>query len=144
MTNIVTVPNGNKDGTNNHKAPYPYDTESEKGNPTVVPLDTLKQFHWTFLIRHPRHSIPSYFRCTIPPLDAITGFYNFMPEEAGYDELRRVFDYLGETGLVGPSIAGDEGKVEGEEVKITVIDADDLLDNPEGIIKAYCHEVGID
>ncbi|KAG9232523.1 P-loop containing nucleoside triphosphate hydrolase protein [Amylocarpus encephaloides] len=138
--------NGHSNGTNGHSAtPYPYATVSEPGNPTVVPGEILKQFHFTFLIRHPRHSIPSYFRCTIPPLDSITGFYNFMPDEAGYDELRRVFDFLKAEKQVGPALATlHNGDLPGDEVSITVIDADDLLDNPEGIIKAYCKEVGIE
>ncbi|KAF7897476.1 hypothetical protein EAF00_005704 [Botryotinia globosa] len=139
--------NGHSNGTT-AKAPYPYNTVAEPGNPTVVPAEILKQFHFTFLIRHPRSSIPSYFRCTIPPLDKVTGFYNFMPEEAGYDELRRVFDFLRSNNQVGPHIArtpesGAEN-LKDEEVSITVIDADDLLDNPEGIIKAYCQEVGLE
>ncbi|EKD20539.1 uncharacterized protein L3040_004171 [Drepanopeziza brunnea f. sp. 'multigermtubi'] len=128
----------------NHKAPYPHDTGAEPGNPTVVPAEVLRQFHFTFLIRHPRHSIPSYYRCTIPPLDAITGFYNFMPSEAGYDELRRVFDFLVKDGQVGPAEAGKHGDLSDGEVSITVIDADDLLDNPEGIVRAYCKEVGLE
>ncbi|KAK0658166.1 hypothetical protein DIS24_g4938 [Lasiodiplodia hormozganensis] len=136
------------------KPPYPYPTLVEAGNPTVVPTELLAKFHWTFLIRHPRNSIPSYYRCTIPPLDDITGFHNFMPSEAGYDELRRTFDYLKSIGLVGPKIAGQEtnGEVNGtvkppfgaEPVEICVIDADDLLDNPAGIIKRYCESVGIE
>lgn len=147
--------NGNTNGTNgetngvtngHHKAPYPYDTDAEPGNPTVVPAEILKQFHFTFLIRHPRHSIPSYYRCTIPPLDAVTGFYNFMPSEAGYDELRRVFDFLVKEKQVGPAQAGNypAGSLKDGEVSITVIDADDLLDDPEGIVSAYCKEVGLE
>ncbi|KAI9646059.1 hypothetical protein NHQ30_005497 [Ciborinia camelliae] len=137
----------NTNGTSN-KSPYPYDTLAEPGNPTVVPAEILKQFHFTFLIRHPRSSISSYYRCTIPPLDKVTGFYNFMPEEAGYDELRRVFDFLRSHHQVGPSLAGTpesaSEKLTDGEVSITVIDADDLLDNPEGIIKAFCREVGLE
>ena len=126
-------------------APYPYNTEAEPGNPTVVPEEILKKFHFTFLIRHPRSSIPSYFRCTIPPLNKVTGFYNFDPSEAGYDELRRVFDFLKSRGHVGPAIAGKhDGNLPKGEVSITMIDADDLLDNPNGIIEAYCKEVGMD
>ncbi|KAL1642973.1 hypothetical protein SLS58_005215 [Diplodia intermedia] len=139
------------------KPPYPYPTLVEPGNPTVVPTELLAKFHWTFLIRHPRNSIPSYYRCTVPPLDDVTGFYNFMPSEAGYDELRRTFDYLKNIGLVGPKIAGQEGaETNGETngtvrppfgaepVEICVIDADDLLDNPAGIIQRYCESVGIE
>jgi hypothetical protein len=150
MTNGNSLVNGVADRHTNghtnghHKAPYPYDTEAEVGNPTVVPGEILKQFHFTFLIRHPRYSIPSYWRCTIPPLDKVTGFYDFMPSEAGYNELRRVFDFLVKEKQVGPAHAGQQTQLQNGEVSITVIDADDLLDNPEGIISAYCKEVGID
>lgn len=172
-------------------APYPYDTEAEPGNPTVVPRYLLAQFHFTFLIRDPHYSIPSYYRCTIPPLDAVTGFYHFNPSEAGYDEVRRVFEYLRKNGLVGPKLATDgiheddavrfssintangfvvngsitpvhtngiatngnvphDGKAEEHEekctgeVEICVIDADDLLDNPDGMMRAYCKSIGVE
>ncbi|KAI9808204.1 MAG: hypothetical protein M1825_004661 [Sarcosagium campestre] len=148
----------NGDATTASK-PYPYATEAEPNNPTVVPRELLSKFHFTFLIRHPRSSIPSYFRCTVPPLDKVTGFYHFMPSEAGYDEVRRVFDYLRSIGEIGPNVAtrpelvetngavpaatsagsNDENK---NKVDICVIDADDLLDNPSGIIAAYCESVG--
>lgn len=140
------VTNGHTtNGNTTLSAPYPYNTESESGNPTVVPDEILGKFHFTFLIRHPRSSIPSYYRCTIPPLNKVTGFYNFDPSEAGYDELRRVFDYLKSYGHIGPARAGThQGHLRNGEVSITVIDADDLLDNPNGIIEAYCKEVGLE
>ncbi|CAN8096583.1 unnamed protein product [Discula destructiva] len=133
----------------------------EDENPTVMPTDMLRGFHWTFLIRHPRRSIPSYYRCTIPPLSDLTGFTEFMPSEAGYDELRRLFDYLLAQDIIGPAKAGssvpvDEalndgsGSESGDDAAprrhaaITVIDADDLLQHPEAILKIYCKEVGID
>ncbi|KAL2356864.1 P-loop containing nucleoside triphosphate hydrolase protein [Cryomyces antarcticus] len=145
----------------NGASPYPYPTAAEPNNPTVVPEAILEQFHFTFLIRHPRSSIPSYYRCTIPPLDEVTGFYDFMPSEAGYDELRRVFDYLKSVEQVGPAIAGQDstngtnstnghtsngtnGVGKKGKVDICVVDADDLLDNPSGIIEAYCKSVGIE
>ncbi|OKL64405.1 hypothetical protein UA08_01128 [Talaromyces atroroseus] len=141
--------------------PYPYATEAEPENPTVVPLELLSKFHFTFLIRDPHYSIPSYYRCTIPPLDDVTGFHEFSPSEAGYDEVRRVFDYLRKVGLVGPRVAtpvatGDGGdKRDGivdhqhrpsskkKGVEICVVDADDLLDNPSLMIETYCKSVGI-
>ena len=196
----ASVVNGATNGTT--KAPYPYHTDAEPNNPTVIPRDTLGKFHFTFLIRHPRSSIPSYYRCTVPPLDEVTGFYDFMPSEAGYEELRRLFDYLRSIGQTGPKIAGQSsddhattngttdgitngatngtsneningtsngiakgpasgtangiahgfmsGKTNGttngikEEVEVCVVDADDLLDHPQGIIEAYCNSVGID
>ncbi|CAO1599478.1 hypothetical protein XANCAGTX0491_003201 [Xanthoria calcicola] len=188
------VVNGTTNGT--PKAPYPYDTDAEPNNPTVIPRDTLGNFHFTFLIRHPRSSIPSYYRCCVPPLDRVTGFYNFMPSEAGYDELRRLFDYLRSIGQVGPETAREKPNKRSASngvdlsngihssnvvvtngihssngnhcsngvssngvsslngvhssngftrgVEVCVIDADDLLDNPAGIVEAFCKSTGID
>lgn len=140
--------------------PYPYETEAEPENPTVVPFELLSKFHFTFLIRDPHYSIPSYYRCTIPPLEDVTGFHEFYPSEAGYDELRRVFDYLRKVGLVGPRVAtsaieDEANKANGVSdhhhrsngkkggVEICVVDADDLLDNPSLMIETYCKSVGI-
>ncbi len=155
--------------------PYPYDTHAEPGNPTVIPAGLLESYHFTFLIRHPRSSIPSYYRCTVPPLNEMTGFYDFRPDEAGYEELRHLFDYLRSSGQIGPKFAGKtdnkseqtNGHTNGETnghtngatnghtnghtngtsspgVEICVIDADDLLDNPTEMIKAYCATTGIE
>ncbi|RDI78813.1 hypothetical protein Vi05172_g11233 [Venturia inaequalis] len=133
---------------------YPYDTFAEPNNPTIIPEALLKQFHFTFLIRHPRSSIPSYYRCTIPPLDKVTGFYNFDPKEAGYAELRALFDYLRSVGQVGPKVAGQENKTNGtngtnghtngvsDKVDICLVDADDLLDAPYAIIEEFCKSIG--
>jgi hypothetical protein len=110
-------------------------------------------FHFTFLIRDPHYSVPSYYQCTIPPLREITNFY-CDPLEAGYDELRRHFDYLKETGLVGPHVAtrpdlsSPEAKAKSDLKKCTghgicVVDADDLLDAPAAIIEAFCKSVGL-
>lgn len=133
------------------QTPYPFDTYAEPNNPTVVPTALLEKFHFTFLIRDPHSSIPSYFRCTIPPLDDKTGFYHFDPQEAGYDEVRRVFEYLHSIGQVGPHNANgwnsnaNRSSINGQPAgaEICVVDADDLLDDPEGIIKAYCISVGL-
>lgn len=169
---LLPEQNGTSKTNGDAKGPlYPYNTPTEDSNPTVLPQALLSKFHFTFLIRHPRYSIPSYWRCTIPPLDKVTGFYNFMPSEAGYDELRRTFDYLKSTGQVGPRMAGrneatngapTDGAItngdstngattngsitrgsSGGDIEICVIDADDLLDNPTGIIQAFCQSTGL-
>lgn len=161
---IGTQTNGTNGHATNGRAtvapPFPYGTLAEPGNPTVIPFDLLQQFHFTFLIRDPHYSIPSYYRCTIPPLDKVTGFYNFDPSEAGYDEVRRVFDYLVSKGVVGPDFASappsprssgtngakavnGSGKVHKKQ-DICIIDADDLLDNPKQMVEAYCQTIGLD
>ncbi|KAK3705005.1 hypothetical protein LTR37_013522 [Vermiconidia calcicola] len=127
--------------------PFPYETKPFKRNPTVVPREILEKFHFTFLIRHPRNAIPSYYRCCIPPLVERTGFNPFMPNEAGYEELRRLFDYCKDTGLVGPAICGqDNSGVEAkpDQPEICIIDADDLLDDPEGVMRKYCKSINLD
>lgn len=145
------------------KQPYPYGTPAEPGNPTIMPKATLAQFHFAFLIRDPHFSVPSYYRCTIPPLDDVTGFYYYDPSEAGYDELRRVFDFLRAEGQIGPHVATREDSADdivdnrrravvsngvgggghaGDE--ICVIDADDLLDKPAPMIEAFCRSVGVE
>ena len=170
ITNGIT--NGTTNSTINgtQDTPHPYDTGPECGNPTVIPTKILESFHFTFLIRHPCSSIPSYYRCTVAPLDKVTGFYDFMPSEAGYEELRRLFDYLRSIGQVGPgvanrthhqpttngytlgnrhtsSISSTDGTMttrQSGKVDICIVDADDLLDNPNGVIEAFCKSVGID
>lgn len=129
--------------------PYPYNTKGEPNNPTVIPAALLSTYHFAFLIRHPKFSIPSYYRCTIPPLDKLTGFYNFRPDEAGYNELRRLFDYLRSEGQIGPKRAGEPNNAShssssNDGVEICVIDADDMLDNPSGVIEAFCKSTGIE
>ncbi|OQD78244.1 hypothetical protein PENDEC_c001G02979 [Penicillium decumbens] len=149
--------NGLSNGTNGHPVygtngvhkPYPYNTPAEPGNPTVMPREIQERFHFAFLIRDPHFSVPSYYRCTIPPLDKVTGFYNYDPLEAGYDELRRHFDYLRREGLVGPRVATrpdlnvEESQAKETVHEICVVDADDMLDNPAPTIEAFCRSVGL-
>ncbi|KAJ9606005.1 hypothetical protein H2200_009854 [Cladophialophora chaetospira] len=158
-TNGVNGSNGDVhlNGTNgvngsNKSAPFPFSTEGERSNPTIVPKALLEKFHFTFLIRDPHSSIPSYYRCTIPPLEDMTGFHEFYPDEAGYDELRRFFDYARESGLVrdkhtklqNGTTNGDATNGHTDVPEVCLVDADDLLDDPEGIIRAYCKSVGLD
>ncbi|EXJ91070.1 hypothetical protein A1O1_04177 [Capronia coronata CBS 617.96] len=150
-TESANIPNGVNGANGQHDAvkmpPYPYATDGEPGNPTVVPKALLETFHFTFLIRDPHSSVPSYYRCTIPPLDDMTGFHDFYPSEAGYDELRRFFDFTREAGLVGHQVAGQANGVANGDVgkpETCVVDADDLLDDPEGVLKIYCKSVGLE
>lgn len=139
--------NGSSNGLTRVARTYPYDTPAEPGNISVMPRELQERFHWAFLIRDPHFSVPSYYRCTIPPLDKVTGFYNYDPLEAGYAELRRYFDYLRGEGLVGPRVAtrpdlNDESNTKETKDEICVIDADDMLDAPAATIEAFCNSVG--
>jgi hypothetical protein len=148
------VENGTSNGiAGDSECAFPDDWEP--GNPTVIPDHLLRQYHFAFLIRHPRSSVPSYYRCTVPPLDDMTGFSYYEPKEAGYKELRALFDYLVEHKHIGPQIAGSDGRkvqLNGtatlapseKPLQICVVDADDLLDNPYGVIEEFCKSTGID
>ncbi|KAL2838882.1 P-loop containing nucleoside triphosphate hydrolase protein [Aspergillus pseudoustus] len=158
-------------GKKGGKAPYPYSTPSEPGNPTVMPKELLQDFHFAFLIRDPHYSVPSYYRCTIPPLDSVTGFSYYDPAEAGYDEMRRFFEYLRRERMIGPHVAtreqdasdilalangnGSNGSAVSHQkpvgkpgaqvgVEICVVDADEMLDSPAAMMEAFCRSVGID
>ena len=70
-----------------------------------------------------------------------------MPSEAGYEELRRLFDYCKDTGLIGPGVCGreNEGYInKADNLEICIIDADDLLDDPEGVLRKYCKSIGLE
>ena len=133
----------------------PFLTVTESDNPTVVPSALLQQFQFVFLIRHPINSIPSYYRCCVPPLEDLTSFHGYRRDEAGYSELRALFDYLIRLGCVGPQVAGKRDESDHAmngaahnrrrgKPEILVMDADDLLDNPTGIISAFCKSTGIE
>ncbi|KAK6331947.1 hypothetical protein TWF718_002484 [Orbilia javanica] len=111
-------------------------------NPTILPLSVLKRFQFAFLIRNPRKAVPSYYRCCVPPLNEMTGFKYFMPNEAGYRELRVLFEYLLEEGVIRhPSSSRGENSV---YKNVCVIDADDLLDNPKVVVEKFCAMTGLD
>jgi DNA repair and recombination protein RAD54B len=64
-----------------------------------------------------------------------TGFYGFLPEDTGYAELRRLFDYLREVKQTGPNITCQERKnhsteddIDKSKFDICVIDAEDFAE----------------
>ena len=76
----------------------------------------VAKFRNTFIIREPRYVLASLHKM----------WPDFTFEEAGYEELHRLFRYALE---------------EGQEP--VVVDASDFSENPEGIVAAYCEKLGI-
>lgn len=105
--------------------------DAEPNNPTALPLEVLKNFRWTFIIRHPRSSVPSLYRLSMPSRREATKFDYFLSSEVGYKELRRLFDFLLSQQVI------DRGN-------ICLVDADDLLAQPEKITEAYCKAIDVD
>ncbi len=77
----------------------------------------LSYFNHSFLIRDPAKTISSIYKY----------FPDFVLKEIGYLEQRELFDI----------VWSNTGKTP------VVIDSDDLLENPHGIVEAYCNAVGI-
>lgn len=83
-----------------------------------MPLTMLKSFSNTFLIRHPKDVILSHY----------SKVKDFTFKELGYGNLYKLFNHVNQ-------LNGNE--------KPIVIDADDLVENPEGIVRSYCERLGI-
>jgi hypothetical protein len=76
----------------------------------------VRNFRNTFIIREPRYVLASLYEM----------WPDFTFEEAGYEDLYRLFGY-----------ATEEGQ------KPIVVDASDLSENPERLVAAYCKKLGI-
>lgn len=107
--------------------------ELEVPSVTVLPPFILAGFHFVFLIRNPRHSIPSLYECSRPPKSSLTGWHGFKAEDIGYKELRRLFDYLTRTGQIRSN--SRDG--------FCVVDAEDLLAYPENIVERFCASISL-
>lgn len=80
--------------------------------------DFLDHFQHTFLVRDPAKALASMYN----------QWDEFTMDEASYEDLHRLFDVVTERyGEIPP-----------------VIESDDLLQDPAGVVAAYCAAVGID
>eukprot|EP00445_Apocalathium_hangoei_P086396 CAMPEP_0204200998 /NCGR_PEP_ID=MMETSP0361-20130328/67139_1 /ASSEMBLY_ACC=CAM_ASM_000343 /TAXON_ID=268821 /ORGANISM="Scrippsiella Hangoei, Strain SHTV-5" /LENGTH=319 /DNA_ID=CAMNT_0051163543 /DNA_START=60 /DNA_END=1019 /DNA_ORIENTATION=+ len=85
----------------------------------------LEGVQHTFLIRHPIKSVPSLYRGSMDT--ETTGWDYFDRGEVGYKELHQIFE-------VATKELGQ---------KAVVVDADELLADPEGVMSQYCNAIGI-
>jgi len=82
----------------------------------------------SFIIRHPAKAIASlYYKSCID--NEKTGYTHFDPAEAGFSAMGQILEHVEEQQQGAPPIV--------------IIDADDLLEDPEGIMAAYCDAVGL-
>jgi len=85
----------------------------------------LCQFQHTFLIRSPSKAIRSFYEGCINKLGP--GWEIFDPDESGFKELLELYKFI----------------VARKEKYPIVVDADDLLQDPEGIMRAYFEGIGV-
>jgi len=81
-----------------------------------VTPEFVGRFRNTFIIREPRAVLASFSKF----------WPDFTFEEAGYEELHRLFGYAAELGQ-----------------EPVVVNASDLSEDPEGIVAAYCEWIGV-
>ena len=81
----------------------------------------------SFMIRHPAKAISSlYYKSCID--NEKTGYTHFDPAEAGFTAMQALMEYFDAHPECPP---------------YCIIDADDLLEDPEGIMQAYCDFLGL-
>lgn len=85
----------------------------------ILLKDGFRSAQHTFLIRHPALALKSFYSSC----DGTS--YNFTPNEAGFLQLFAIHNFV-KTKLP-------------DAPKPVVIDASDLLQDPEGMLKSYCH-----
>ena len=107
-------------------------------NPTMLPTSILSRFQFVFLIRDPSASIPSKYRCVSPPLSEKTGNRVFDTRELGYREMRVLLDFL-----YPDAAAAATSDSQSRESGPILIDADDLLADPEDVVGTFCLRVDL-
>ena len=86
--------------------------------------DGMSSFQHTFLIRDPKKAIPSLHAASVNK--QLTGWDYFDPEESGYRQMYELYTFV----------------VKHIDKCPVIVDADDLLEDPEGIMQAYCEGIG--
>lgn len=130
-----TVYRGNEAGS----LPSPLD------NPTVLPIDLLRRFKHTFLIRTPQKSIPSYWKCV---QEKAAGFEYFDGAEAGYLELQMLYDWMANPQSSFHKADEDSsstfpGQIQSQVQPPPLVDASVLLADPDHVLSEYCAALGI-
>lgn len=87
--------------------------------------EDFKDFKHSFLIRDPCKAIPSLYQASTNP--KLTGWDYFDPEEAVFRQMYEFYNFV----------------VENLDANPVVVDADDLLDEPDETMKSYCNAVGM-
>jgi len=86
--------------------------------------DGVRNFQHTFLIRNPKKAIPSLHAASVNK--QLTGWEYFDPKEGGFKQMFELYRFI----------------VANKDSNPVIVDADDLLEDPEGIMRAYCEGIG--
>ena len=95
------------------------------GNFDILTQGRFQEVQHSFLIRNPEKSLESLYHCSLRPATTEQDYVS--PEHAGFRELSELIAFVRENLEPFP----------------VVVDADDLLDDPEGIMRSYCSAMGL-
>merc|ERR1719198_1672912 len=89
--------------------------------------DDYSQVVHSFIIRHPAKAVASlYYKSCVD--NEKTGYTHFDAQEAGFTAMGDILDHV---------------QKQPGAPRCVIIDADDLLEDPEGVMSAYCAAVGL-
>ena len=91
----------------------------------VLRQQGLREYKYSFLIRNPNKSIPSLYR--VATNTEASGWDHFDPVEVGFRQLLELYEFV----------------VKEFDSSPVIIDADDLLESPEEMMKKYCEATGL-
>ena len=94
--------------------------------PDKVPKEVMENSFHAFIIRNPEKAIKSVYRQTLVDFEESL-WSHIVPEELGFREQLLMYKYI--TGELN--------------MKVFVIDADDLLRNPREVMERFCNFVGL-
>ncbi|XP_065053349.1 uncharacterized protein LOC135682402 [Rhopilema esculentum] len=86
--------------------------------------DGMSSFQHTFLIRDPKKAVPSLHAASVNK--QLTGWDYFDPKESGFRQMYELYMFV----------------VKHIDKCPVIVDADDLLNDPEGIMQEYCERIG--
>lgn len=95
------------------------------GNYDVLRQKDLSEYKHSFLIRNPKKAVPSLYRASLNAKK--TGWNYFDSEEVGFRQLLELYEFV----------------VKEFDSSPVIVDADDLLEYPEEMMKKYCEETGL-
>jgi hypothetical protein len=95
------------------------------GNYDVLCQEGLREYKHSFLIRNPKKTVLSLYRCSVNSKQTKGGY--FSPEEVGFRELLELYEFV----------------VKEFDSSPVIVDADDLLKSPEEMMKKYCEATGL-
>ena len=104
------------------------DAQDNGENPTIYSDEQLRKWDHAFLIRTPTRAVPSYYRCCTGDNSNETEFAFYDPAEAGYRELRLIYNYVKK---LNPSQS------------FSIVDSEDLTSHPTQVLETFCKENGI-